>query len=109
MGAGLVGAREGHQGSKGAKGSNGKTDRKDKKRKKRRGNQGRQLESVDGSTSIQDWIVNTLPTLRNPPLECTQQAGEVMFVPPMWHHGTISLTVRPQFPLTIYTHRFMKI
>merc|ERR1712216_705212 len=26
-----------------------------------------------------------------PPLECTQRAGQILYLPPAWHHATINL------------------
>lgn len=41
--------------------------------------------------SMLDWLENNLPTLKTPPLQCVQHAGEVAYVPSGWHHGILNL------------------
>jgi len=37
------------------------------------------------------WLRNTKPLLPVQPLECTQYAGELLFVPASWWHGVLNL------------------
>ena len=38
-----------------------------------------------------NWVRSVLPRLPYRALECTQRAGEVLFVPEGWNHGVINL------------------
>jgi hypothetical protein len=46
-------------------------------------------ESVDKLTS-HHTVNNQLPDLRAGSMQCTQYAGDIMFVPTMWAHGTLN-------------------
>jgi hypothetical protein len=41
-------------------------------------------------TTLQ-WLRTAMPTLPVQPLECTQEAGDILFVPQGWHHAVINL------------------
>lgn len=41
--------------------------------------------------SMLSWLRNTKPLLPVQPLECTQYAGELLFVPASWWHGVLNL------------------
>ena len=41
--------------------------------------------------SMGTWVREVLPELPYTPLECTQRAGEVLFVPEGWNHGVVNL------------------
>ena len=40
---------------------------------------------------ISEWVDEDLPSLLTPPFECTQEAGDIMFVPHGWTHGVLNL------------------
>jgi hypothetical protein len=71
----VVGTGKEREKTRGKKKGKKKGEKNGKKNgKKRHGGQGRQK-----SAAIQSWIHDTLPILRNPPLECTQvRVGSVL-------------------------------
>jgi hypothetical protein len=42
-------------------------------------------------TSTLEWLRGSYKSMTNPPLECTQRQGELLFVPQGWQHADINL------------------
>ena len=40
---------------------------------------------------MRKWLAQEKPSLPLAPLECVQEAGEVIFIPAGWHHATLNL------------------
>eukprot|EP01048_Picozoa_sp_COSAG05_P015951 COSAG05_NODE_1988_length_3739_cov_33.369505_2_plen_507_part_00 len=47
---------------------------------------------MDVLSGVQYWARNVLPTLNgNKPIQCTQKAGEILYVPQGWIHATLNI------------------
>jgi hypothetical protein len=63
-------------------------------------------------TSMTKWLQDVYPALQSRRaglnLECTQHAGEVLFVPEGWHHGVVNLenSVGMAVEVGVSTHDF---
>lgn len=53
----------------------------------------RQRKSHPGRSkdTVRTWLAEDVPRLPAPPLRCTQEAGDVLFLPPLWAHAVLNL------------------